>query len=137
MNSVNIEDIMKQIRGEAVVSKENPCDNKATERATAGNFDKRYFDDSVAKLKRTHYVAWHREITGNPLARAVKKIVRKLTYFFIAPVVEDQNKYNIHNADALAQISDYITKTQETINELQTQVEDLKAEVNDLKKTRK
>lgn len=132
MDSVNIEDIMRQIRGESVSAAHDNTDAGSVD-ISENEFDKRYYDDSVAKLKRTHYVAWDRSVTGNPIARFIKKIVKKLTCFMIDPVVEDQNRYNIHNVDVLTQLGDYISQSQKTIDELQKEVNELKAQVADLK----
>ena len=124
MESIDIEDIMKSIRSEKVKQ----------ESTDGSDFEKKNPDEGIARLRREHYVAWYHDIQGNPIARAVKKIVRKLTYFMIAPVVEEQNRFNLHNTDTLQQMSDCIKASQEEIKQLKQKVNELQNQVDRLGK---
>lgn len=91
----------------------------------------------------------------NPIKSFIKKIVRKLTNFIIQPLINEQNAFNYHSANAVIQLNDYISKNKDIgivdadqrmeaietrqinnrreIDELCDQIKQLKAEIAELR----
>ena len=83
---------------------------------------------NLSVLKKNYMVVLDRPLAPglSKKNRFIRKVVRKLTRFYISPVVRDQNSLNAATANTLHQMSRYIAKQQTQIRELKKEVEFLK-----------
>lgn len=51
-------------------------------------------DEALAYVNAHHYVQPYKPLPGNPIKVFFKKIIRKLTKFYVEPVVFEQNSFN-------------------------------------------
>ena len=94
-NNINIEEIMADIKREIkekglsgdMLSFEDVPYRKTPQ---AGGSVK----DALGSLNSNYNVQPYKELNGDPLKVLFKKIIRKMTKFYIEPAVEDQNNIN-------------------------------------------
>lgn len=94
-NNINIEEIMADIKREIkekglsgdMLSFEDVPYRKTPQ---AGGSVK----EALGSLNSNYNVQPYKELNGNPLKVLLKKIIRKMTKFYIEPAVEDQNNIN-------------------------------------------
>ena len=137
---VDVEKIMQEIRDEIKqkgLDKEllsfEPVRSKNISE-TYDCFDYEGFLDNVDKINRTCLLQPNKPITGNPIAVLVKKTIRKLTRFYIAPIVCDQSEFNVSVTRATNAIRYYIDecrKDKEQIEELLSRVEALEKQLKE------
>lgn len=64
---------------------------------------------------------WHQLYFSRPFFRSVItfgiKVIRRLTRFFIQPIVEDQNNFNMHVTRSMNQIRNYLIQKDNFIEE--------------------
>lgn len=103
-NTLCIEDIMEDIRREIkeknltsdMLSFEDVPYRKAEEMgAEGGNLDAEA-EISLRYINSHYTIQPYKQLCGNPVAVFVKKIIRKLTKFYVEPVVFEQNEFNGH-----------------------------------------
>lgn len=97
-------------------------------------FDMDFLLDSIDKVNRTCLLQPNKPIIGNPISVLVKKTIRKLTRFYIAPIVCDQSEFNVYMTRAVNSFRYYIEeniKDKETISELVLRVEALEKQLKD------
>ena len=58
-------------------------------------------DDALAHMNAHYYVQPYKPIAGNPLKVVIKKVIRKLTKFYVEPVVFEQNEFNANTVSVL------------------------------------
>lgn len=116
--NVNVQEIMDKIKSE--IEAENLSsdilsfeDFFASSNAPMLNFsfNEKAFSNEIRILNAAHTIASDREVTGNGLVRFIKKVVRKLSRFYIEPIVKDQNAFNSHTIRALNGVRRYILDT--------------------------
>ncbi len=113
--SVNIEEIMKEIRMEikaeglndSILSFEEVVESSEGIIDT-GKFDFRFLEENLDYINANGTIAAHRILSGNGIIVFVKKIIRKLTKFYVEPIVEDQNRFNEHTIRVLNSYKYYI-----------------------------
>lgn len=108
--SLCIEDIMQEIRNEIkeknltadMLSFEDVPYKKAGSVSSANNSISDEELSSAMVYLNSHYnIQPYKELSGNPLAVFVKKVIRKLTKFYVEPVVFEQNDFNANVVSAL------------------------------------
>ena len=82
---------------------------------------------NLTVLKKNYMVVLDRPLVPglSKKNRFIRKAVRRLTRFYIGPVVRDQNSLNAATANTLHQMSRCIAKQQAQIRELKKEVESL------------
>lgn len=65
-------------------------------------------------LNIRNQIAPYKPIEGNFLVVLIKKILRKLIKFYMMPIITEQNALNLHTANAVHQIQQYITSKSDT-----------------------
>ena len=110
---VNIEKIMGEIRAEikekGYTNDMLSFDDVLNMSAYHGNdFSEKSLSDMLYSVNNSHTIPVEPPIVGNPIAAFVKKVVRKLTRFYVRPAREKQNDYNAYVAQALNVIGKYI-----------------------------
>jgi hypothetical protein len=58
-------------------------------------------DEALRYLNTHYYIQPYKELGGNPLKVFFKKVIRKLTKFYVEPVVFEQNEFNANTAKVL------------------------------------
>lgn len=96
-------------------------------------FDKTELEDKIYKMSRTSQVPWYFEISGNPVSRAIKCLVRKSLVFFVYPISEGQNMYNSNTLDVIRLMQKYMETNQQVVNKMQEKIDCLEKELETLK----
>ncbi|MEY8382766.1 hypothetical protein AALG83_06305 [Christensenellaceae bacterium 44-20] len=122
---VNIEQIMEEIRREIRekgISLDIPEFSGASEKPVAeiAPFDMNEFMQNVVAVERSYQVERYAPIVGNPIVKLVKRVVRKMINFIIAPIVEDQNAFNAAAAKTIFSLQSYISELEKRMKELES-----------------
>ena len=101
-NNINIEEIMagikREIKEKGLTSDMLSFEDVPYRRSTAGGSP----DEALDYIRSNYTVQPYKELNGNPVKVLFKKVIRKLTKFYVEPVFEEQN---IFNANAVTVIS--------------------------------
>lgn len=142
---INIEKIMEEIRedikAKGYTNDMLSFDEVVTIKGTEGDFNRQEYDTALNYLNHSYHVPSLRPLGGNPLFVFVKKVIRKLTKFYVEPIVASQNEYNAFNVRVLNGLSkrvmsedaDTIPEMLKRIEMLEMQVKTLASENNELK----
>ena len=112
---VNIENILSEIKQE-IELKGYHEDILSFDEIPIGNdrkinndkFDINSLKESLSYINSYYEIQINRPLTGNILVKGIKKIIRKLINFQLAPIVERQNYFNAHTVRVLNNITKYI-----------------------------
>ena len=130
-SDINIESIMQEIKAEI---KQKGYTNDLlsfndividTSGMNASNFDKIAFNEEIYTVNHTWNVQAYRVLSGSKIALFFKKVVRKMVYFFVEPIVLEQDGFNASVVRLMNQINCYVDETKEQNELLQKQVEEL------------
>ena len=107
-SEINIEAIMKEIRQEIadkhltneMLSFEDVPYDAPGDKVTGYGLDSEEARKALVYVNGHYSVQPYKPLGGNALAVFVKKVIRRLTKFYVEPVVFDQNEFNA-NADRL------------------------------------
>ncbi len=128
-STVNIDKIMSEIRQKikdegltsSMLSFEDiPMDKPSSEMDT--DYNPYILKQSAELLCSQNQITPNKPIEGNPIVRLIKKVIRKLTQFYVMPIVMEQNILNFHNANAVSQLYCFARETEklsEKISELE------------------
>lgn len=119
-NNIDIEEIMAQIKREIkeknltsdMLSFEDVPYKKPIQVSRSGNASLDDADEALSFMNAHYYVQPYKPITGNPLKVFIKKVIRKLTKFYVEPVVFEQNEFNANTVSILNILSN-IAQNQE------------------------
>ncbi len=121
--SLNIEDIMSEIRaeikekglsGDMLSFADIPCD--ANPRNPAKQYDSDQLRKNISFVSDYFVLTADNEIQGGFLSRFFKKAVRKLARFYVEPIADEQSAINANTAQALQQLELYIMDSDEQNN---------------------
>ncbi|MDE6657835.1 MAG: hypothetical protein K2J88_04550 [Oscillospiraceae bacterium] len=133
---INIDEIMQQIRTEI---KQKGYNNSmldfeeipfAQEISHAENhFQLASLQQSAEYLNIRNQIEPYKPVEGNFLVVWIKKILRKLIKFYIMPIMTEQNALNLHTANSVNQIQQYIISKSDSdqinLTELVSRIETL------------
>lgn len=113
------------------------CENIVT---LEGGYSTALLQQSTEYVSARYQVNINAPIEGNFIKVFVKKVIRKLILFFIAPIVTEQNALNYHYANAIMQLNGYINKNcnsdpavlEEQLRELELKQMNSKREIAEL-----
>lgn len=117
--SLNIEDIMSEIRadikekgltGDMLSFADIPCDANPGNRAE--QYDPDQLHKNVSYISDNFHLETEHPVDGGLFSRLIKKVVRKLSRFYIAPIAQDQTGLNANTAQAIQQLELYIRDSQ-------------------------
>lgn len=145
MKQINVEEIMTEIRkgiiekgeDESILSFEDPADVKIDDDSL--QYEAKVLIKACEELS-LHYelTVWHPINSTKPVFGSLitfsRKIMRKLTRFFIQPIVEDQSCFNQEAARGLNQIRNYLLEKEKLQKECDKRIDELlvkQAELND------
>ena len=130
-SDINIESIMQQIKADI---KEKGYTNDLlsfndividTSGMNASNFDKIAFNEEIYTVNHTWNVQAYRVLSGSKVALFFKKVVRKMVYFFVEPIVLEQDGFNASIVRLMNQMNCYVDETKRQNEVLMKQVEEL------------
>ncbi|MBE6864565.1 MAG: hypothetical protein E7495_08435 [Ruminococcus flavefaciens] len=106
-NNINVEEIMSQIKREIkkknltadMLSFEDVPYEKPTDMSSGSSLED--CDSALTYMNTHYYIQPYKELQGNPLKVFFKKVIRKLTKFYVEPVVFEQNDFNANTTKAL------------------------------------
>lgn len=85
---------------------------------TACCYDELYCEDRLISCRSNKDIEWYRPLEGGAMSVFVKKIIRKLSKFLIAPIVEDQTRMNNDLVEVINQLVLLCAKQEKAIAEL-------------------
>jgi len=116
--SIDVEKIMDEIRND--IARRDLDDSILEFDLTVT--DKRLINQ-MQFASETALVAPNRKIDGNKLIQTIKRFIRKGTRFYVQPIVEDQNRYNM----TILQVAEELLKhIEECETKLQNQDHEIK-----------
>ena len=116
--TVNIEQIMQEIRQEIrdkgltsdMLSFEDVPYNKPGTAVEGYGLDAPEAKEALVYLNGHYNVQPYKPLGGNALFVFVKKVIRKLTKFYVEPVVFDQNDFNANTVRMFNAVNETLTK---------------------------
>ena len=133
-NGINIESIMKEIRQDIKTKGYNndllSFDDVIVDTGSihVTKFDKVKFNEEIYTVNHEWDVQAYRPLQGNKVAVFVKKVIRKLVYFFVEPIVLAQNGFNASLVRMMNQMNCYISERDKEIEDLKAEIAQLKGE---------
>jgi len=130
-SDINIESIMQEIKAEI---KEKGYTNDLlsfndividTSGMNASQFDKIAFNEEIYTVNHTWNVQAYRVLSGSRFALFYKKVIRKIVYFFVEPIVLEQDGFNASVVRLMNQMNCYVDETRDQNEALKKQVEEL------------
>lgn len=124
MTTINTEEIIKQIQQDIA---EKGYDESLlhfsevdlqTTIANQDCYNQELFERQVARLNTDYNIILERPSQGNPIKKAIQKLMRKLIRFYIEPVVKDQVQYNSLVTQTMNQVRLYQLQELQDIQEL-------------------
>lgn len=99
MENINVEEIMQEIRED--IRKRGLEDKEIAFKdimllggGTGAPYNGDAYKDTLSQAAENCEVRSYRELSGNPVARLIKKMNRRMIAFYIESIVDDQNKFN-------------------------------------------
>ena len=119
-NNINIEEIMSQIKREIkeknltadMLSFEDVPYEKPTDMSSGSSLED--CDSALTYMNTHYYIQPYKELQGNPLKVFFKKVIRKLTKFYVEPVVFEQNDFNANTTKALNSLRSAVNTSSES-----------------------
>lgn len=145
-NTLCIEDIMEEIRRD-IKEKNLTSDMLSFEdvpykRAEDTGVSADELQSSMIYVNSHYNVQPYKALGGNPLYVFVKKVIRRLTKFYVEPVVFEQNDFNAHtvrilnamNGSGASDISERLEEALSRIEVLELKQKNLTAQLEMLRK---
>lgn len=134
MENINIEDIMAEIR-EDIRNKGYKDDeiqfSDIILSSVATPYNMQAYKEELEKMAGDRMVLSYRDIASDrpgigPVITFFKKIFRRMTAFYVEPIVDDQNKFNEEATNLFAQALNKFAEDDERISELERELYDCK-----------
>ena len=131
---INVESIMKEIKKEIEVKGYTndllSFDDVVVDvgAMNVNKFDKIKFNEDIYVANHEWEVNHYRTLQGNKVTVFFKKVIRKLVYFFVEPIVMAQDGFNASIVRMMNQMNCYIEEKDKEIAELKKEIEQLKSE---------
>jgi hypothetical protein len=77
------------------------------------NFNVNEFNNNIYEINQYYNIQLNNPINGRKIVRFIKRIIRKLTQFYIAPIVDQQKLFNASTVRTLNQINFFIKNQQD------------------------
>lgn len=139
MKEINVEEIMAEIRNE-IKEKGFTADmlsfteiSMPSPHVSEFNIDD--FRRTIAAIESSKYVPGRTDDNiGHGIKGLIKRVIRKLVWFNIAPMSDKQNIYNDHIATALYQMLSFIELQNTQMEEYDEKIKSLKDELQEMKR---
>ena len=104
-----MEEIRKEIKEKGLTSDMLSFNDVASvSAADEGSFSKKELEVCLANLSGSYVISESRPLEGNPFVVFVKRVIRKLTRFYIKPVADAQTEFNGYTVQAANMLSRYV-----------------------------
>lgn len=144
MEQINIEQIMKEIRADIKARnlKDNASDFSEITCMLEGSdipFDMDEYIDDIEQLSDGNVVLSYRDVSSSrkligPVITLIKKVLRKFMCFYIEPIVDDQNRFNVISTRVLSQTVRRYKDEDDRIKELEKELENCQKVIKELEK---
>ena len=120
-NEFNIEEVMDEIRKE-IKEKGLTSDMLSFSDVTSvsvaddGSFSKAGLDSCLANLSDSYVIRDNRQLSGNPIVVFIERVIRKLTRFYVKPIVDAQTEFNAYTVQTANMLSRYVCDDLEKTN---------------------
>lgn len=120
-NEFNIEEVMDEIRKE-IKEKGLTSDMLSFSDVTSvsvaddGSFSKAGLDSCLTNLSDSYVIRDNRQLSGNPIVVFIKRVIRKLTRFYVKPIVDAQTEFNAYTVQTANMLSRYVCDDLEKTN---------------------
>lgn len=129
--TVNVNEIMKEIRNDIqekgytndMLSFDDVIVDVGTGHVT--KFDKVKFNEEIFNINHEWNVQAYRPLQGGKVSVFFKKVIRRLVYFFVEPIVLAQDGFNASLVRMMNQMNCYIDEQNEQIKELKEKIDEL------------
>ena len=135
-NNINVEEIMKQIKADinakGYTNDLLSFDDVVVDVSSMNvvKFDKLQFKEDLYVANHEWNVNPYRPLQGGKLRVFVRKVIRKLVYFFVEPIVMAQDGFNASVVRMMNQMSCYIDQKDKEIEELKARISELESKSN-------
>lgn len=97
---------------------------------TVEKFDQNGFTDGLDTMNATWSILGYRDLgptagIKSKITVFIKKVIRKLTTFYVQPIVEDQSRYNANVTRSMNYLNCYIQEKEQENKELKEQIKKL------------
>ena len=144
METINVEKIMEEIREE--IKEKGYTNEMLSFRDVQGidmtieEYNEIEYALALHNMGVYAYVPWYRDLPCGGVKKVIKKVIRKLCSFLIAPISDQQSDFNMQATKGFAQIAGYIEEVEnqfddcrKTIKLLEQKIEKLEKEIKILK----
>lgn len=141
---LDIEKIMDEIRQEIKDKRETteilsfeeiPFESASVN--TEDKFSLNVLNENVNISNERYLIQAYRPLNGNPLFIFIKKVIRKLIKFYIEPIVNDQNNFNVSILRSMNAVRSFINENNydsERVKELEKSLKLMEIKINELQK---
>lgn len=98
------------------------------------SYNESEFENLVNAINATCSVPWYRDLGNGGIKVFVKKVIRKIMTFLIAPIAEDQMKFNVNVANTVNQLAGYVKYQNDIIDDYKNRIIELEKKVKELEK---
>lgn len=135
-NTINIEQIMEEIRND-IKAKGYTNDMLSFQDVEepmqeACSYSKEAYKEIVGDINRNSYVPWYRELGQGGIRGIIKRYIRKMVTFLVAPMADEQNLFNEEVAQAFSQLTGYIEKQEELVEIYKENILELEKKIEKL-----
>jgi methyl-accepting chemotaxis protein len=139
INTIDVEKIMEEIRAE-IKEKGYTSDMLSFQDVQHTVVEEYSYNEAeylelVRRLNTDAYVPWYRDLGVNGVKRFVKKVIRRMISFVVAPMSEEQNRFNSEVCQAVNQLQGYIEQQKHVIETCQKNINLLEEKIARLEKS--
>lgn len=133
-NNINVEEIMKQIKADinakGYTNDLLSFDDVVVDVSSMNvvKFDKLQFKEDLYVANHEWNVNPYRPLQGGRIRVFIRKVIRKLVYFFVEPIVMAQDGFNASVVRMMNQMNCYIDQQEKEIEELKSKISQLESE---------
>ena len=138
-NTLNIEEIMQEIRNE-IKEKGLSSDMLSFEDISYSNGTNgskslsQEATDSLGYINLNYNIQSYRVLEGSAIKTFIKKVIRKLTKFYVEPVVFDQNVFNAHVVRVINSMHEILSTETDEQKAVNNRIETLELKQKELSK---
>ncbi len=132
-DNIDVDNIMSEIRKdiedkgiqEPAVSFDDISVDMGAAKVLPNKFNQNALYRGLTELAHNWRIESYRDLTGSKYAVLAKKVLRKGMYFFVNPLVDDQNRNNALFVKSLGQIACFIRNQLDENRKLKARVKEL------------
>ena len=126
------EEILEDIEDRKLIDNTSDFENIPCISACAQVLKTEKYEKDVEKVSTESKLIPYTEITGNRIQKFIKIIVKKLTYFFVQPLVDHQGDLNDHYAELFSMTLGKLQMETQKREELEKQLEEITGRMKEM-----